>query len=117
MVGKGITEESTFIQRALSLIREFMEDDGKAFVYQRFIAPSSLSVSFSKALNRSVTGSMNELAMAATAQLETREIAPQIIGRYLNDFLLSTIAPSKQARYGKPMEAFRLLVHTHERST
>jgi hypothetical protein len=30
MYGKGITNDKTFIQRSLSLIREFMEDDGKA---------------------------------------------------------------------------------------
>src|ERR1700693_1190063 len=61
MYGKGITNDSNFIERALSSIREFMEDDGQAFVYHRFIAPASGTVSFAKALNRSVTGSVNDL--------------------------------------------------------
>ena len=48
MYGKGITDDSRFIERALSTIREFTEDDGQAFVYQKFIAPSSSTVSFAK---------------------------------------------------------------------
>ena len=56
MYGKGITDDSVFIERALSTIREFTEDDGQAFVYQRFIAPASGTVQFAKALNRTVTG-------------------------------------------------------------
>jgi GNAT superfamily N-acetyltransferase len=46
MYGKGITNGGHFIERALSNIREFMEDDGQEFVYQRFIAPASASVCF-----------------------------------------------------------------------
>lgn len=52
MYGRGITNDSHFIERALSTIREFMEDDGQLFVYQRFIIPASGTVSFGKALNR-----------------------------------------------------------------
>ena len=55
MYGRGITNDSMFIERALSSLREFMEDDGQTFVYQKFIAPASGRVSFAKALNRSVT--------------------------------------------------------------
>ena len=63
MYGKGITDDSRFTERTLSTIREFMDDDGQAFAYQRFIAPATGTgtVSFAKALNRSVTGSLNEL--------------------------------------------------------
>jgi hypothetical protein len=46
MYGKGITDDSRFIDRALSNIREFMEDDGQAFVYRSFIAPASGKISF-----------------------------------------------------------------------
>ena len=55
MYGKGITDYSEFIDRAVSNLREFMEADGQAFIYQRFVAPSSGSVQFAKALDRSVT--------------------------------------------------------------
>ena len=50
---------------ALSTVREFMEDDGQSFAYQKFIAPASASVTFAKALNRSVTGSMNDYIQGA----------------------------------------------------
>ena len=72
MYGKGITDDSRFIERALSTIREFMEDDGQAFAYQRFIAPASGTVSFAKALNRSVTGSMNDLIKHAQILADRR---------------------------------------------
>ena len=46
MYGKGITNDSDFIERALSSIREFMEEDGRRAAYERFIAPASASVQF-----------------------------------------------------------------------
>jgi hypothetical protein len=109
MYGKGITYESIFIQRALSTIREFMEDDGQSAIFQRLIAPASGEVGFAKALNRSVTGSTNELVMSAKAQLNSGEISPHSIGFKLNDFLLSALASKGKRSYGKPKEAFELL--------
>ena len=110
MYGKGCTNDSHFIQRALSSIREFMEDDGHESVYQRFIIPASSRVRFAKALDRSVTGSMNQLVEFATLCLAEREMSPHDVGFKLNDVLLSAIAPSKTERYGKPKEAFQELV-------
>ena len=109
MYGKGITDGGLFIDRALSCIREFTEDDGQAFVYQRFIAPASGSVRFGKALDRSVTGSTNELVKFATFWLEEGEVSPHELGFKLNDVLLSALAPSKKDSYGKPREAFKAL--------
>lgn len=86
-----------------------MEDDGQAFVYQKFIAPASATVSFAEALNRKVTGSMNELVMAATCSLESGEVAPHDVGFGLNDFLLSAIASKEDRGYGRPKEAFKQL--------
>ena len=80
MYGKGITDDSRFIERALSTIREFMEDDGQQFAYRKFIAPSSSTVSFAKALNRKGTGSMNERGMAASDALEYGAVAQQYVG-------------------------------------
>ncbi len=110
LFGKGITNDSHFIERVLGSIREFMEDDGQAFAYHRFIAPASGTVSFAKALNRSVTGSMNDLIRFATALLVEGELSPHDVGFKLNDFLLSAIASSKSDKYGKPREAFKCLV-------
>ena len=48
MYGKGITDDSDFIKRALSSIREFIEADGHEGVYERFIAPASSTMRFAK---------------------------------------------------------------------
>jgi hypothetical protein len=94
--GKGITGYSEFISRALSALREFMEDDGQSFVYQRFIAPTSGSVRFAKALDRSVTGSVNELVKVATYYLEDDEMSPHDLGFKLNDVLLSALGTEQE---------------------
>jgi hypothetical protein len=107
MYGKGITNDSVFIERALSNICEFMEDDGQAFVYQRFIAPASGTVSFAKALNRSVTGSMNDLIIHARVCLEEGKLSPHDVGFNINDVLLSALGHGKANRYGKPNEAIK----------
>ena len=109
MYGKGITDYSEFISRALSALREFMEDDGQSFVYQRLIAPTSGNVRFGKASDRSVTGSINELVKFATVWLEEGEVSPHEVGFRLNDVLLSALAPSEKDSYGKPREAFKAL--------
>jgi hypothetical protein len=108
MYGKGVTNDSNFIERALSNIREFMQDDGLEFIYQRFIAPASASVRFAKALNRSVTGSINELIQQAAAWLAEGDQSPFDVGFRLNDIPMSALASGGSA-YGKPREAFRAL--------
>jgi Domain of unknown function (DUF6933) len=112
--GKGITTDSHFIERALRSIREFMEDDGQELVYRRFIAPASTSVRFAKALDRSVTGSMNDLIIHATGWLVEGDLSPQDVGVRLNYILLSALARSKSVPYGKPRDAFKELVRTIE---
>ena len=107
--GKGITNDGVFIERALSCIREFMEDDGQAFVYQRLIAPATETMSFAKALNRSVTGSMNDLIIHATAWLEEGELSPHDVGFKLNGLLMSALASEASRGYGVPNDAFKLL--------
>lgn len=110
MDGKGITNDGRFIERALSTIREFMEADGLSDVYQRFVTSSSGNVTFAKALNRKVTGSLNELVMLATYALESGDTAPHQVGFELNGLLLSAIAASKREGYGRPREAFLRLM-------
>src|SRR5262245_12279714 len=110
MYGKGITDDGHFIERALSNIREFMEDDGQAFVYRRFLAPATASVRFAKALNRTVTGSMNELIHDATFMLAEGDLSPHDVGVELNGILLSALAQDESAGYGRPRDAFKALV-------
>jgi hypothetical protein len=86
-----------------------MEQDGQSFVYQRLIAPTSGRFRFAKALDRTATGSMNELVKFAKFWLEQGELPPFDIGFKLNDILLSALASSKADAYGKPREAFKAL--------
>jgi hypothetical protein len=74
--GKGITNDSQFIGSALSGIRESMQGDGQGAAYERFIAPASGSVQFAKALNRSVTGSINDMTQHAAFWLTEGELSP-----------------------------------------
>jgi hypothetical protein len=105
LYSKGITDDSGFIERALSSIREFMEADGLGHMYQRFVVPATGLVRFAKALNRSVTGSMNDLVKFATFQLVERDIAPFHVGFILNQIPMTAIATNGQSP-GFPRRSF-----------
>jgi hypothetical protein len=101
MYAREITNDGRFIERALSNIRAFMEADDQEFVYLKFVAPSSASVHFAKALNRSVTGSMNDLIMHAKVWLTEGELSPLDIGFKLNQIPFSSL------KYLSPRDAFK----------
>src|SRR6516164_9470475 len=91
MFGKGITNDRDFLVRALSSIREFMEDEGQGAAYERFIAPASATVRFAKALNRSITESMNDMTKHATYWLAAGDVAPSEIGSRLKEIPMSVL--------------------------
>lgn len=103
MYGRGVTDDSRFIERLLSSLREFTESDGQAFVYQKFVAPSSATVSFAKSLNRSVTGSMNDMIYHAQMWLIEDELSPFDVGFKLNELPMSALG------YAHPKDAFKRL--------
>jgi hypothetical protein len=109
MYGKGITNESQFIERALSSIREFMVDDGHGAAYERFIVPASATVRFAKALNRSVTGSLNDMTNHAALMLAAGDVAPFEIGSRLNKSPMSALKHDG-SHYGFPRDVFKALV-------
>jgi uncharacterized protein DUF6933 len=112
--GKGIANDSLFIERALRSIQELMEGEGQGAAYERFIASATATVRFAKALNRSVTGSMNDLIRHATAWLAEGDLSPPDVGVRLNDILLSALARNNSVAYGKPRDAFRELAGSIE---
>lgn len=99
--GRGIANDSQFLDRALGAIREFMVDDGHEFIFSRLIAPASGTVRFASALNRSITGSMNDFVNAAQMWLVEGELSPFDVGFKLNDMPMSILD------YRKPREAFK----------
>jgi hypothetical protein len=109
MYGKGITNENDFIERALSNIREFMEEDGQKAAYERFIAPASTSVRFAKALNRSITGSMNDMTKHAAYWLAEGDVSSFEIGSRLKDIPMSALKHDGST-HGFPRKVFEELV-------
>jgi hypothetical protein len=106
---KGITNGSQFIERALSSIREFMEADGQKAAYERYIAPASESVRFAKALNRSVPGSMNDMARHAAYWLAAGDVLPSEIGPRLNGIPMSALKQDGST-HGFPRDVFEGLL-------
>jgi hypothetical protein len=86
-----------------------LRSDGQQFAYRKFIAPVSSTVSFAKALNRSVTGSMIELIGAAQMHLIEADMAPHEVGFKLNGILLSTLKNAAGRKYAEPRDAFKRL--------
>jgi hypothetical protein len=103
MFGRGITDGNRFLQMGINTIGEVLRDDGLGDAFDNRVAAAARSVHFSKALNRSVIGSMNDLAYNAQIQLVERGVSP-----YDTSFLLNGI-PMGALDYAHPREALRLL--------
>lgn len=111
LYGRGIRDDHQLIVRSLDAIREFTEDDQLAFLYQRFIAPATGSIRFAKALNRSVTGSMNDFVHASKFNLTNDEdLPPSELGHLLNEMPMGALVGPDGQKYGVPREAFRRLL-------
>lgn len=108
MLGGGITNKTIFIEHALESVREYLEADGHEPVYRRLIYPESGTISFSKALNRSVTSSMTDMIRFATAMLVEDEIPPRDIGFKLNEI------PFSWLKQGTPRKTFENIVSQHQ---
>jgi hypothetical protein len=113
MFAKGITGDGVFIERALSGLREFMEADGQENAFRRLVAPSASSVQFAKALNRSVTGSMNDQVKLATYMLATGDFSTFDVAFRLNKTPMSALGFEKPL-FGMPRNAFKAMVEGSE---
>jgi hypothetical protein len=109
LYGKGITDTSSFIERALNCLRESLTAAEQEHVYAQYVAPHTGVVLFAKALDRSVTGSMTEMIYEAKFWLADGGVSLQEVGNRLNDTLLSALGQNNRIGYGKPREAFQAL--------
>jgi hypothetical protein len=75
-----------------------------------FIMPRTGLIRFASTFSRSVTGSMNELVSSAQVLLADEETSPFDLGFRLNDLLLSASTTDEARDYGKPRDAFRVLI-------
>ena len=89
--GRGITNDGKFIEKMTSVLGEFLRVDELAFIWQKLISPEITSVRFSKSLNRSVTGSMNEIVRCAKYLFIIREMSPFDVSIDLNEMPMSMI--------------------------
>ncbi len=108
--GKGITSDNHFIEVTLGRIKEMLADQGHESAYRRFIVPSIESVRFAKALDRSVTGSMNDMIKHATYWLDDGDLSLHEIGIRLNEIPMSALGNGKSGSYGRPRDAFEKLL-------
>lgn len=106
--GKGVTNGTGFRERAFDGIRACLTALGHDPLTRTLVADGP--VRFAKALNRSVSGSMNELVRQAELWVGDGELTLPEVGDRLNDTLLSALAAGGSHGYGKPKEAFRVMV-------
>lgn len=103
LLGRGITDETAFFSRAIEAISVYMQEDGLSLIFSNFIAPATKTASCHKPLNRSVTGSMNELVAEAKYFLEPGDRSLFEVNKLLND------RPHKSLKYAFAREAFKHL--------
>jgi hypothetical protein len=87
----------------LDNLRDITKEDGFESIYEKRVAPETGEVFFSKATNRSVTGSMNEMIFRAKWYLSSDEISPFDVALRLNK------TPMSYLKYEYPREAFGLM--------
>ena len=107
--GQGVTSVDRFRERAFDGIRACLTALGYESLTRTVFTADSGPVRFAKALNRSVSGSMNELVKCAEFCMSDGELTLPEVADRLNDTLLSALAAGGSHGYGKPREAFRVL--------
>lgn len=101
--GRGVTDDNRLIHGMMDMMRDVMEEDGFRLLYERQLAPQGASVSFAKSLNRSVTGSMNDLVFQAKLHLAREELSPFDVSFRLNE------TPMSYLKYHNPRKAFQFM--------
>lgn len=109
VAGTGVAGVTSFRDRAFAGIRACLTALGHEPLTQ-MLFPDDGPVRFAKALNRSVSGSMNELVKCAEFCMSDGGLTLSEVGDRLNDTLLSALAAGGSHGYGKPGQAFRVLM-------
>lgn len=101
--GRGITNNNEFTQKTLNYMREYMTNDGCEFIYHRLIEPYTSQISFGKATNRGVLGSMNEFIFHAKFFIGERRLSVFETSLEINQ------TPMRYIGYKYSLEAFKEL--------
>ena len=105
--GVGGETRTQLVERVAGAVGTILDAAGRLTVVGRDLVPES--VRFAKALDRSVTGSMNELVAYSEVLLAGGDLSVPEVGVRLNDFLLSALARAGE-KYGTARAAFAGLV-------
>jgi hypothetical protein len=105
---KGINSADAFLHQALSAIRTELCDSGRAFAWERHLAPGTGTVQFATLGNRSVMGSINEFVFAARMFLVEGQLSPIEVAAKINETPMSYLW--KRGPAVCPADAFDLMV-------
>ena len=104
MYGRGITHEALLLKRTVSTLSEAFRDEGLEAVFEQAVAPATDQVTLAKALNRSVTGSINDLVFQAEIyRVEGRLSLPEVAA-HLN------ICPMSLLNHDSPRKSLQKLI-------
>ena len=105
MLGRGLKNNRLFLEGIAEHMSDFIRSAGYESIFEKFIVPSMDVISFSKALNRSVTGSMNDFIFQAKYHLTEGELSPFEVSFHLNE------VPMSYLDYGMPKNVFQELAN------
>ena len=91
LAGKGIANEKSFLEQGLTGLRDYMAIDGTAYLFDAYIAPYVNSVTFCKAGERRVLGSMNDLIYQAKGYLLEVGLTLPLVSMRLNETPMSML--------------------------
>ncbi|MBS0261347.1 MAG: hypothetical protein JSS02_05270, partial [Planctomycetes bacterium] len=93
---RGMNDERAFVRQILSSLQEMLVADGLQALHEQFIVPVMGTQEFSKSLNRSVSGSMNDLVVQAKSHLIGNPLPLLVASRRMNE------APMGAIQYENP---------------
>lgn len=103
IAGKSVTKPEVYARLFLTALREQLAVENIPEMYGRCIAPNAGAITFARTENRSVLGSMNDMANACKALLERGSPGFQELSEKLNTTPFSAIG------YGYPHKVFAQL--------
>jgi hypothetical protein len=105
---KGVNNPESLTKRGMETIGSFLTELGHEGIFDEHIAPAVEHVQFAKALNRSVTGSMNELLLHAQYDLDAGLSLGEATKRLI-EIPMSGLKDRGSRGYGYPGRVFEQL--------
>jgi len=104
MRGSGATSPGAFLAAMRECLAEYLAYDEVGSAFDRLILPAMGTVTYGKALNRSVTGSMNDLVHLVRCYMTDGDMSLLDVSSKLNE------APMSYLGHNSPGAAFRSLL-------